>query len=564
MSNTVRLNSGCNAEELHKQLINMAKEVQVSDKTVSTKLQVSKWNGKLWRILTNFLAKIGIKLERTNASHVAEKLNTFVSKNNTFFNDDYYADNFKNLKKIFEKVLSIDSDSGKNLKNQKYTKIFDKCIDCITKKVSQDEKPKEPTGNAGQKVGEDEKGDSSASLRSEDGSQDLSDFELEESEDESDDSTTSLRSEDGSQDLSDFELEESEDESDHSPTSLRSEDGSQEGSNLKTEGAEKNFFAAKYSDALQHLNVKGYASENVKEFLLVLYDGQKDISECAEELRGISGLTAQLAETVEKLALNITKNERYRTDEEVEISHKTRLRHIMTILSVLPFDEHVEKIIGNVKQYPSVLLQGISASLEVGSKSLTVRDQSLEKSSKSFFMNLKKELKGEDFKGYWEIILNLQPQVSEDWHIERGAHVWNTSIAGDVVGSSVKQRQTALHLFAKQEFSDYAQQLAEKLLSQAPYLLNFIEGIRKHSPLAEAVNANNEEMVAWLLSKNPDLKCINDERKNALKIAIANGNTKLIGMLIKADPSRESWIDAGLIKSLESNEMAEDVIRRFN
>ncbi|WP_059359580.1 ankyrin repeat domain-containing protein [Parachlamydia acanthamoebae] len=508
MPNIVKLISGSSAEELHTQLTHMAQEVQ-NNKTVSTKLQASKWDGRFWRVLTNFLAKMHIKLERTNATHVAGELKNFISKNEaTLFNEAYYVDNLKNLNLIFERVFSVDPSSKENPKNLKYTNLFLECLALATK-IGPPTRKSEDTDTS-VKTGDETIDESS------------------ESEGGIDWSAT-----DDSSDTSEVEDEEIEVElSEHD------------------RGFAEPLFLMKYEGALEQLNKNGYVTENVKEFLLVLYDGEKHISECAEELRGINGLTAQLAETVEKLALNITKNERYRTDEEIESSHKTRLRHIMTILSVLPFDEHVEKIIGKVKQHPSVLLHGIKASLEV--------------ENKSFFENLKNELRGESYKGYWEIILEMQPKVSEDWNIEQGDLEWSTSIAGNVQGSLIKQRQTALHLFAKQEFSDYTQQLAEKLLQQKPDLLNFVEGIRTHTPLLEAVNADNEKMVEWLLLKNPDLRCRNDQGKNALKIAIDNGNTKLVGMLIKADPSRETWIDAGLIKSLESNEMAEDVIRRFN
>ncbi|PJD93699.1 MAG: hypothetical protein CK425_12475 [Parachlamydia sp.] len=113
-------------------LIAVSKELQEGH-PLSTRLRTARKDGRVWAVIKEILAKIGIKLERLDKEAVAIKLHEFIEKNKkTLFADDQGTQNGKHFIKILENVLNVDPNTQKlNEPDQKLQKIFDDCAALI-------------------------------------------------------------------------------------------------------------------------------------------------------------------------------------------------------------------------------------------------------------------------------------------------------------------------------------------------------------------------------------------------------------------------------------------------
>ncbi|MBS4167421.1 ankyrin repeat domain-containing protein [Parachlamydia sp. AcF125] len=548
MPNTDRLASGSSALELHAQLAALAKEVQ-TNKTISTNLRARKWDGRVWRWITNLLAIIGIKFERTHSIHVAKKLKRFVEKNEALFDKAYKADNLENLKTLFKRVLWIDRSSNKSTRSKSYTALYEEYLKFIqTKEHSEAGKPEESHSTS----------TISEKKREEYSPHSLGDSKQAENEkpflERHEEATNSLEVKgDASKNVKEFlpkdpPKEDKPAEGDSTPTiseKTREEYSLHSLGDNKQAEKEKSY-SERYVEALDVLAEKGYASEHVKEFLKVVYPGKESLAEWAVKFREVPDLVEQLRKTVKNLSENTTKNARYPTAQRIENSHASRLRHILTIAVALPFNEKIEALIGQVATYPVDAVR----KHDVQKILYKVAETAIRLKNRPFFdFIFKKEIEKEEIEKFWQLILKY-PHEFEDLEVEENRIVWKSAICSEATNRSLTRLpQSVFHVFARQEgFSKFAQKLGEKFLQQKPELLNFIEGFRQQSPLHTAAYANNYKMVVWLLSKNPELSLTNDEGQNALKIAHDKKHAKIVHALLAADPTKKTWQAAGLDK----------------
>jgi len=130
-------------DKLSERLIVVSKELEEGH-VLSTRLRTARKDGRVWAVIKEILAKIGINLERANKATVAIKLHEFIEKNKqTLFVGTHGTQNREHFIKILEKVLNVNPLTQKtNEPDQKLQKLFDDCVAIIkpTNKINTKDK----------------------------------------------------------------------------------------------------------------------------------------------------------------------------------------------------------------------------------------------------------------------------------------------------------------------------------------------------------------------------------------------------------------------------------------
>jgi len=115
-----------------------------------------------------------------------------------------------------------------------------------------------------------------------------------------------------------------------------------------------------------------------------------------------------------------------------------------------------------------------------------------------------------------------------------GQETWEFTYI-DKSDHSVQDCSTScLHQLARYGVHENTVEIAELALAVHPELLNTQVKGTGNTPLIEAVEKSNLKMVAWLISKNPEMTLKDDEGKSAEMIATEKGDPNILELIQKA------------------------------